>query len=39
MGEYHYRVGRLELSYPHKHKLMIEDKADRYHVKLNLTID
>jgi two-component system, LytTR family, sensor histidine kinase AlgZ len=46
-GEEHEKSGiglqnvqrRLELSYPNKQQLMIEDKADRYHVKLNLTID
>ena len=29
---------RLELSYPEKHKLIIEDKADRYVVQLNITL-
>lgn len=30
---------RLELSYPGKHQLMMEDKHDRYIVKLNLTLN
>ena len=30
---------RLELSYPGKHQLMMEDKEDRYIVKLNLTLN
>jgi two-component system sensor histidine kinase AlgZ len=29
---------RLELSYPDKHKLLIEDKADVYCVQLNITL-
>jgi two-component system sensor histidine kinase AlgZ len=30
---------RLELSYPGKHQLIMEDKSDRYIVKLNLTLN
>jgi LytS/YehU family sensor histidine kinase len=30
---------RLELSYPGKYQLMMEDKLDRYIVKLNLTLN
>jgi hypothetical protein len=30
---------RLELSYPGKHQLTIDDNADRYLVKLNISID
>ena len=29
---------RLELSYPDKHKLIIEEKTDRYFVQLNITL-
>lgn len=29
---------RLELSYPEQHKLVIEDKTDRYFVQLNITL-
>jgi two-component system, LytTR family, sensor histidine kinase AlgZ len=29
---------RLELSYPEKHKLIIDEKPDRYFVQLNITL-